>query len=113
MFRNNTAAFVHTLPDGAIANVEGESDYVRVPGAHETWVLLTVPSSWAVVEQFHRQSSPTQPAVLKLKQRTWVAAHRSPRRRLGTLGTRPIRTPSSFAGGPRAEAAKLAGGDEG
>ncbi|HEY1509482.1 MAG TPA: hypothetical protein VGF93_10795, partial [Solirubrobacteraceae bacterium] len=30
MFRNNTAAFVHSLPDGAIANVAGESDYVRV-----------------------------------------------------------------------------------
>ena len=30
LFRNNTAAFVHALPDGAIANVEGEGDYVRV-----------------------------------------------------------------------------------
>jgi phenylpyruvate tautomerase PptA (4-oxalocrotonate tautomerase family) len=30
MFRQNTAAFVHELPAGAIANVDGESDYVRV-----------------------------------------------------------------------------------
>jgi phenylpyruvate tautomerase PptA (4-oxalocrotonate tautomerase family) len=30
MFRQNTAAFVHDLPDGALSNVEGESDYVRV-----------------------------------------------------------------------------------
>lgn len=30
MFRNNTAAFVHALPDGAMANVAGEGDYVRV-----------------------------------------------------------------------------------
>jgi phenylpyruvate tautomerase PptA (4-oxalocrotonate tautomerase family) len=29
-FRQNTAAFVHTLPDGAISNVDGESSYVRV-----------------------------------------------------------------------------------
>jgi phenylpyruvate tautomerase PptA (4-oxalocrotonate tautomerase family) len=30
MFRNNTAAFVHALPDGALSNVEGEGNYVRV-----------------------------------------------------------------------------------
>ena len=30
MFRKNTAAFVHELPPGAIANVDGDSDYVRV-----------------------------------------------------------------------------------
>jgi phenylpyruvate tautomerase PptA (4-oxalocrotonate tautomerase family) len=30
MFRRNTAAFVHDLPDGALSNVEGDGDYVRV-----------------------------------------------------------------------------------
>jgi phenylpyruvate tautomerase PptA (4-oxalocrotonate tautomerase family) len=30
MFRQNTAAFVHGLPDGAISNVDGESNSVRV-----------------------------------------------------------------------------------
>jgi phenylpyruvate tautomerase PptA (4-oxalocrotonate tautomerase family) len=30
MFRQNTAGFVHELPDGAISNVDGESNYVRV-----------------------------------------------------------------------------------
>src|SRR5205807_4148410 len=30
MFRNNTAAFVHDLPDGALSNVEGDGNYVRV-----------------------------------------------------------------------------------
>ncbi len=30
MFRKNTAAFVHELPEDAIANVDGESAYVRV-----------------------------------------------------------------------------------
>src|SRR5580693_1650256 len=30
MFRKNTAAFVHELPDGALANVDGDSNYVRV-----------------------------------------------------------------------------------
>jgi phenylpyruvate tautomerase PptA (4-oxalocrotonate tautomerase family) len=30
MFRQNTAAFVHELPAAAMANVDGESNYVRV-----------------------------------------------------------------------------------
>ena len=30
MFRKNTAAFVHELPLGAVSNVDGESNYVRV-----------------------------------------------------------------------------------
>jgi phenylpyruvate tautomerase PptA (4-oxalocrotonate tautomerase family) len=30
MFRKNTAAFVHELSAGAIANVDGDSSYVRV-----------------------------------------------------------------------------------
>jgi phenylpyruvate tautomerase PptA (4-oxalocrotonate tautomerase family) len=30
MFRSNTAGFVHELPDGAISNVDGAGNYVRV-----------------------------------------------------------------------------------
>jgi phenylpyruvate tautomerase PptA (4-oxalocrotonate tautomerase family) len=30
MFRKNTAAFIHDLPDGALSNVEGDGSYVRV-----------------------------------------------------------------------------------
>jgi phenylpyruvate tautomerase PptA (4-oxalocrotonate tautomerase family) len=30
MFRQNTAAFIHQLPHGAMSNVEGGSNYVRV-----------------------------------------------------------------------------------
>jgi phenylpyruvate tautomerase PptA (4-oxalocrotonate tautomerase family) len=30
MFRQNTAAFVHDLADGALSNVEGDSNYVKV-----------------------------------------------------------------------------------
>ena len=30
MFRKNTAAFVHDLPNGALSNVDGEGNYVRV-----------------------------------------------------------------------------------
>ena len=30
MFRNNTAGFVHELADGALSNVAGAGDYVRI-----------------------------------------------------------------------------------
>ena len=30
MFRKNTAAFVHELPPGGLANVDGDGNYVRV-----------------------------------------------------------------------------------
>ena len=30
MFRQNTAAFVHDLPAGALSNVDGDSNYIRV-----------------------------------------------------------------------------------
>ncbi len=30
MFRKNTAAFVHEVPVGAFANIDGDTDYVRV-----------------------------------------------------------------------------------
>jgi phenylpyruvate tautomerase PptA (4-oxalocrotonate tautomerase family) len=30
MFRQNTAAFVHDLPDGALSNVDGEGNYMRI-----------------------------------------------------------------------------------
>ncbi len=30
MFRKNTAAFIHDLPDGALSNVDGDGNYVRV-----------------------------------------------------------------------------------
>jgi len=30
MFRKNTAGFIHDLPDGALSNVDGDGNYVRV-----------------------------------------------------------------------------------
>jgi len=30
MFRKNTAAFIHDLPEGALSNVEGDGNYARV-----------------------------------------------------------------------------------
>jgi phenylpyruvate tautomerase PptA (4-oxalocrotonate tautomerase family) len=51
MFRLNTAAFVHDLSDGAISNVEGESDYVRVQVLTNAGALDR-DKQLAVVEQF-------------------------------------------------------------
>jgi phenylpyruvate tautomerase PptA (4-oxalocrotonate tautomerase family) len=51
MFRQNTAAFVHDLPDGALSNVEGESSYVRVQVLTNAGALDR-DKQLAVVEQF-------------------------------------------------------------
>ena len=51
MFRQNTAAFVHELPDGAVSNVEGESNYVRVQVLTNAGALDR-DKQLAVVEQF-------------------------------------------------------------
>ncbi len=51
MFRSNTAAFVHELPDGALANVDGVGNYVRVQVLTNAGALDR-DKQLAVVEQF-------------------------------------------------------------
>lgn len=51
MFRQNTAAFVHTGPDDAIANVDGESSCVRVQ-VLTNFGALDRDKQLAVVSQF-------------------------------------------------------------
>ena len=51
MFRKNTAAFIHDLPAGAISNVDGDSDYVRVQVLTNAGALDR-DQQLAVVEQF-------------------------------------------------------------
>ena len=51
MFRNNTAAFVHTLASGSISNVEGDGDHVRVQVLTNSGALDR-DKQLAVVEQF-------------------------------------------------------------
>jgi phenylpyruvate tautomerase PptA (4-oxalocrotonate tautomerase family) len=50
MFRENTAAFVHELPSGAISDVDGRSDHVRVQVLTNAGALDR-PKQLAVVEQ--------------------------------------------------------------
>jgi hypothetical protein len=72
MFRKNTAAFVHELPAAAVANVDGDSNYVRVQ-VLTTSGALDRGKQIAVVRQLtdliaKAAGDPT------LTQRTWVLA---------------------------------------
>jgi len=51
MFRQNTAAFIHDLPSGALSNVDGESNYIRVQVLTNAGALDR-DKQLAVVEQF-------------------------------------------------------------
>src|ERR1700730_15009791 len=51
MFRRNTAAFVHEMPDGSVSNVDGNSDDVRIQ-VRTTASALSREKQLAVVAQF-------------------------------------------------------------
>ena len=86
MFRQNTAAFVHDLPDGALSNVDGESDYVRVQVLTNAGALDR-DKQLAVVEQFTDlvTNAAGDPG---LREASLGAPHRSSRRWMGALGPR-------------------------
>jgi phenylpyruvate tautomerase PptA (4-oxalocrotonate tautomerase family) len=70
MFRNNTAAFVHELPGGAIANVNGAGSYVRVQVLTNAGALDRA-KQLAVVERFTGIVAEAA-ADASLAERTWV-----------------------------------------
>ena len=70
MFRQNTAAFVHAMPDGAISNVEGDSTYVRVQVLTNAGALDRE-KQLAVVSQF-TELIEAAAADSALSKRTWV-----------------------------------------
>jgi phenylpyruvate tautomerase PptA (4-oxalocrotonate tautomerase family) len=76
LFRNNTAAFVHELPPGAISNVVGEGDYVRVQVLTPVGVLNREKQLGVVSELTEIVASAAgEPS---LAQRTWVLITESP-----------------------------------
>jgi phenylpyruvate tautomerase PptA (4-oxalocrotonate tautomerase family) len=105
MFRNNTAAFIHALPDGAIANVEGESDYVRVQVLTNLGALNRS-KQLAVVEQFTGIIAEAAGRP-ELEQRTWVLLTEAPDGGWGLWGH--AHTNAELVAAARAEAAKLSG----
>jgi phenylpyruvate tautomerase PptA (4-oxalocrotonate tautomerase family) len=108
MFRNNTAAFVHALPHGAIANVEGENDYVRVQ-VLTNFGALDRGKQLAVVAQFTDVVA-TAAGRPELKERTWVLLTEAPDGGWGLWGH--AHTNAELVAAARAEAAKLSGAAE-
>jgi phenylpyruvate tautomerase PptA (4-oxalocrotonate tautomerase family) len=106
MFRHNTAAFIHALPDGAIANVEGESDYVRVQVLTNLGALNRA-KQLAVVEQFTDIIADAAGRP-ELKGRTWVLLTEAPDGGWGLWGH--AHTNAELVAAARAEAAKLSDG---
>jgi phenylpyruvate tautomerase PptA (4-oxalocrotonate tautomerase family) len=68
MFRRNTAAFVHELPAGAVSNVDGESNYVRVQVLTNAGALDR-DKQLAVVRQLTDIVAAEDPTLVD---RTWV-----------------------------------------
>jgi len=70
MFRQNTAGFVHDLPDGALSNVNGDGNYVRVQVLTNAGALDR-DKQLAVVQQFTDLVA-TAAGDPSLAGRTWV-----------------------------------------
>lgn len=70
MFRQNTAGFVHDLPNGALSNVEGDGNYVRVQVLTNAGALDR-DKQLAVVRQFTDLVAAAA-GDASLARRTWV-----------------------------------------
>jgi phenylpyruvate tautomerase PptA (4-oxalocrotonate tautomerase family) len=70
MFRQNTAAFVHALPDDALSNVDGENTYVRVQVLTNAGALDRE-KQLAVVSQFTELVTAAA-GDASISKRTWV-----------------------------------------
>ena len=70
LFRKNTAAFVHDLPDGNLSNVDGDTNYVRVQVLTNA-AALDRDKQLAVVSQFTQLISDAA-GDAGLASRTWV-----------------------------------------
>jgi phenylpyruvate tautomerase PptA (4-oxalocrotonate tautomerase family) len=103
MFRKNTAAFVHDLPDDSLANVDGDSTYVRVQvltnaGALDRDKQLALVSSLTDIVAT-AAGDPT------LVQRTWVLLTEAPEGGWGLAGH--ANTNAELVAAARAEIAAL------
>ena len=103
MFRKNTAAFVHELPQGSIENVDGDSNYVRVQVLTNQGALDRA-KQLAVVEKLTElvvaaADDPT------LKERTWVLLTEAAPGGWGLWGH--AHTNEELVGAARAEIARL------
>jgi len=70
MFRKNTAGFVHELPESSLANVDGDSNYVRVQVLTNKGALDRDKQLAVVTELTNLIASAAGDETLK--ERTWV-----------------------------------------
>jgi phenylpyruvate tautomerase PptA (4-oxalocrotonate tautomerase family) len=106
LFRNNTAAFIHELPADAIANVNGESSYVRVQVLTPAGVLDRDKQLGVVKELTEIVASAAGDP--RLAERTWVLLTESPDGGWGVAGH--ANTGADLATAARAELAAKAQG---
>jgi phenylpyruvate tautomerase PptA (4-oxalocrotonate tautomerase family) len=103
MFRKNTAAFVHDLPSTALANVDGDSTYVRVQ-------VLTNAGALDREKQIALVGKLTDLVATaagdpSLNERTWVLLTEAPEGGWGLWGH--AHTNEELVAAARAEIAKL------
>src|SRR2546430_17354546 len=103
MFRNNTAAFIHDLPDGALSNVEGDGNYVRVQVLTNAGALNRE-KQLAVVRQFTDLVAAAA-GDASLSNRTWVLLTEAVEGGWGLSGH--ANTNAELVDAARAEMAKL------
>jgi len=109
MFRHNTAAFVHDLPAGALSNVDGESNYVRIQVLTNAGALDRG-KQLAVVERLTdiAVKAAGDPA---LANRTWVLLTEAPDGGWGLWGH--AHTNDELVAAARAQIASLRAGQPG
>ena len=106
LFQQNTAAFIHELADGALSNVDGDSNYVRVQVLTNAGALDRG-KQLAVVSQFTDlvTSAAADPAV---SARTWVLLTEAVEGGWGLEGH--AHTNAELVQAARAQIARLASG---
>jgi phenylpyruvate tautomerase PptA (4-oxalocrotonate tautomerase family) len=108
MFRQNTAAFIHDLPAGSLANVDGESNYVRIQVLTNAGALDRG-KQLAVVERLTAIAADAA-GDPGLAARTWVLLTEAPDGGWGLAGH--ANTNEELVAAARAQLASLAAGKQ-
>ena len=109
LFRKNTAAFVHELPAGHLANVDGDSNYVRIQVLTNAGALDRG-KQLAVVQRL-TEIAAQEAADPGLATRTWVLLTEAPDGGWGLAGH--ASTNEELVAAARAQIASLRAGQEG
>src|SRR6266702_6111948 len=106
MFRQNTAAFIHDLPAGALSNVDGDNNYVRIQVLTNSGALDRG-KQLAVVEQLTNIAADAA-GDPSLASRTWVLLTEAPDGGWGLAGH--TNTNQELVAAARAQIESLAAG---